>query len=71
MFTETLKPFYSTGLTQEQRGTIQAHLSAIISANTKILEVINEMEDSKKVNAMMRGTEKIGNGSQELFMLIS
>lgn len=70
VFDELLKPFYSTGLTTEQRLSIAHEIGAIAKANAKILEIIGEMEDNKKAYAMMGKTEKIGSSVQELFILI-
>lgn len=70
-FTEIMKPFLSTGLTTEQRLTIAQEINVIADSNKKILDIIAEMEDNKKALAMMRGTEKIGEGASQIFMLIS
>lgn len=70
IFQEICKPFFATGLTTEQRMAIADQIGVIAKANTAILEIINEMDDTKKSYALMKGTEKIGIGSQELFMLI-
>lgn len=70
IFQEICKPFFATGLTTDQRIIIAEQISLITSANTRILETINEMDDNKKAYSLMKATEKIGSGSQELFMLI-
>lgn len=65
-----MEPFLPTGLTTQQRIAVAEEINKIMDANTKLLQIINEMEDTKKAYALLAPVTKISDSCSEFFMLI-
>lgn len=70
IFQDIMKPFLPTGLTTQQRIAVAEEINHIMDANTKLLRIINEMEDTKKAYALLSPVTKISESCADFFMLI-